>query len=98
MTLNKIPCDEASQVTRTRSCLEGAYDICSHILPVPATVLTHPCRQFLLNPTMPLDYLVRFVQAHETFRKPELAALAALAEIDLEFLFYSEYVRSGPQQ
>lgn len=47
---------------------------------------------------MPIDYLVRFVQAHETFRKPELEALAALAEIDLEFLFYSEYVRSDSQQ
>ena len=47
---------------------------------------------------MPIDYLVRFVQAHETFRKPELEALAALAEIHLEFLFYSKYVRSDSQQ
>lgn len=43
---------------------------------------------------MSIDCLVRLVQAHETFRRPELEALAVLAEIDLEFLFYSEYVRS----
>ena len=41
---------------------------------------------------MSLDYLVRFVQVHETFRQPELEALAFLANINLEFLFYSESV------
>ena len=43
---------------------------------------------------MPVDYLVRFVQVHATFRKPELEALAFLAKINLEFLFYSEFVCS----
>ena len=43
---------------------------------------------------MSIDYLVRLVQVHETFRKPELEALAFLAKITLEFLFYSECVCS----
>lgn len=38
------------------------------------------------------DYLIRFVQVHETFRKPEIEALAVLADVNVEFLFYSEYV------
>lgn len=39
-----------------------------------------------------MEYLVRFVQVHESFRKPELEALAVLANVNLEFLSYSEYV------
>ena len=41
---------------------------------------------------MPNDYLIRLVQVHETFRKPELEALATLAKVDVGFLFYNEYV------
>ncbi|KAI9698940.1 MAG: hypothetical protein M1836_003129 [Candelina mexicana] len=37
-----------------------------------------------------MEYLIRLVQVHETFRKPEIQALAILAEVDLEFLAYSE--------
>lgn len=40
-----------------------------------------------------MDYLIRFVQMHESFRKPETDALATLAGIDLEWVFYSEDVR-----
>lgn len=40
-----------------------------------------------------MEYLVRFVQAHETFRRPELEALADLAGIEIEFVEYSKYVR-----
>ncbi len=40
-----------------------------------------------------MDYLIRFVQMHETFRRPETQALATLADVNVEFLFYSEYVR-----
>ena len=40
-----------------------------------------------------MEYLIRFVQMHETFRKPEIQALATLANMDIEFLVYSEYVR-----
>lgn len=36
-----------------------------------------------------MDYLIRFIQVHESFRKPETDALADLAGLDLEWLFYS---------
>ncbi|KIW06605.1 uncharacterized protein PV09_02320 [Verruconis gallopava] len=35
-----------------------------------------------------MEYLIRFVQMHETFRKPEIEALAELAQINVEFLSY----------
>lgn len=41
-----------------------------------------------------MDFLIRFVQIHETFRKPEIEALAILAKVNVEFIFYSEHV--GP--
>ena len=40
-----------------------------------------------------MDFLIRFVQIHETFRKPEIEALAVLANVNLEFLLYTESVR-----
>ncbi len=40
-----------------------------------------------------MEFLIRFVQIHETFRKPEIEALAALANINVEFLIYGETVR-----
>lgn len=39
-----------------------------------------------------MEYLIRFVQIHESFRKPEVDALAALANVSVEVLFYSECV------
>lgn len=39
-----------------------------------------------------MEYLIRFAQAHESFRKPEIEALAALGGIDIEFLVYHEHV------
>lgn len=39
-----------------------------------------------------MDYLIRFVQMHESFRKPETDALAELAGIELQWVFYSEHV------
>lgn len=42
-----------------------------------------------------MDYLIRFVQLHETFRKPEIDALAEYARIQLHWEFHSEDVR-GP--
>ena len=39
-----------------------------------------------------MEYLIRFAQAHESFRKPEIEALATLAGIDIEFLVYHEHV------
>jgi tRNA (guanine10-N2)-methyltransferase len=37
-------------------------------------------------------YLVRLAQAHESFRKVELQALADLYDIEIEFLKYEEDV------
>ena len=39
-----------------------------------------------------MEYLIRFIQTHETFRKPETDALAELARLNIEWLFYSEDV------
>lgn len=39
-----------------------------------------------------MEYLIRFAQAHETFRQPEIEALAALAGIEVEFVVYDHYV------
>lgn len=43
--------------------------------------------------TITMEYLIRLAQMHETFRKPELEALAALHDVDLEILEYSDQVR-----
>lgn len=37
-----------------------------------------------------MEYLVRFAQVHETFRLPELRALAALNDIRLEIVYYKD--------
>ncbi|KAI9761379.1 MAG: hypothetical protein M4579_001029 [Chaenotheca gracillima] len=37
-----------------------------------------------------MEVLVRFVQAHEAFRKAELEAIASLLNIKFEFIFYDE--------
>ncbi len=42
-----------------------------------------------------MDFLIRFVQIHESFRKPEIEALATLSEVNVEFLFYNECVCSA---
>lgn len=39
-----------------------------------------------------MDYLIRFVQMHETFRKPEIDALAQINNISIEWLSYTEEV------
>lgn len=43
-----------------------------------------------------MDCLVRLVQAHDSFRKPELEALARLADLNIEFLSYFADVRQRP--
>lgn len=40
-----------------------------------------------------MEYLIRLAQVHETFRKPELEALATLHGIDVQFVYYDEQVR-----
>ncbi|KAL6239037.1 hypothetical protein BDW75DRAFT_227416 [Aspergillus navahoensis] len=37
-----------------------------------------------------MEYLIRFAQTHETFRQPELQALASLHNIHLEIIHYDE--------
>ena len=39
-----------------------------------------------------MDYLIRFVQVHESFRKPEIEALAVFHNIDIEWIQYDENV------
>ena len=39
-----------------------------------------------------MEYLIRLVQVHETFRRPELEALAKIYNIELEFIVYDEQV------
>ena len=41
-----------------------------------------------------MEYLIRLAQVHESFRKPEILALATLAGIKVEFLVYDERVRT----
>lgn len=40
------------------------------------------------------EYLIRCVQQHESFRKAELESLATLAGVEMNFISYSESVRS----
>ena len=48
----------------------------------------------LLETHSSMDYLIRFIQAHETFRQPETNALAELLGICIEWVVYSQDVRS----
>lgn len=41
-----------------------------------------------------MEYLIRFVQQHETFRKPEVEALAELLKIKFRWVSYSDDVGS----
>lgn len=43
-----------------------------------------------------MEYMIRFLQVHETFRLAEIEALAALEGINLEVLSYSLSVRYNP--
>ncbi|BDD58459.1 hypothetical protein MPDQ_003412 [Monascus purpureus] len=38
-----------------------------------------------------MEYLIRFAQVHESFRLPEIKALATLAGVDLEVVFYDQF-------
>ena len=40
-----------------------------------------------------MEYLIRLVQAHESFRKSEIEAIAELSGLDLEIISYAEDVR-----
>lgn len=42
---------------------------------------------------MPMDYLIRLIQVHETFRRAETDALAELNGLKIQWLSYSDEVR-----
>ena len=42
-----------------------------------------------------MEFLLRLVQFHESFRRPEVDALAQLAGVEVELLSYHEHVRPG---
>ena len=44
------------------------------------------------------EYIVRFVQLHESFRRAELQALADLVEVPIEFVHYSDEVSDMLEQ
>lgn len=43
-----------------------------------------------------MDFLIKFAQAHETFRLPEIKALAIVEGVDMEIVTYNEDVRYIP--
>ncbi|KAJ5324512.1 tRNA (guanine(10)-N2)-methyltransferase [Penicillium atrosanguineum] len=43
-----------------------------------------------------MEYMVRLAQCHETFRVPELQAVATLVGVDLEIVSYDEYSNQSP--
>jgi tRNA (guanine10-N2)-methyltransferase len=45
-----------------------------------------------------MEYMIRLIQAHDTFRLPELEALAVLEEVTFEVIFYSPTVCSKPSR
>lgn len=44
-----------------------------------------------------MEYLIRFSQSHETFRIPEIQALAKIVGVDLQILHYDLEVCSSPR-
>ena len=55
--------------------------------------LTEPNKRPVTETPVRMEYLIRFAQQHESFRLPEIQALATLARIDLEIISYNEHVR-----
>jgi len=45
-----------------------------------------------------MDYLIRFSQSHETFRIPEIQALAKVVGADMQILHYDLEVCSSPRR
>lgn len=39
-----------------------------------------------------MEYLIRFAQQHVTFRRPEIESLATFFGVDIEIVFYDDYV------
>lgn len=45
-----------------------------------------------------MEYLIRFSQSHETFRVPEIQALAKVIGVDMQILHYDLEVGSSPRR
>lgn len=44
-----------------------------------------------------MDFIIKFAQAHETFRIPEIEALAVIENIPLKVIRYDEAVSQTPK-
>ncbi|KAL4881549.1 SIR2-domain-containing protein [Aspergillus karnatakaensis] len=56
---------------------------------VPGVLPSH-VPQIYISRTVKMEYIIRFAQTHETFRQPEIQAIANLHNIDLEIISYDE--------
>lgn len=43
-----------------------------------------------------MEYVIRMAQSHESFRVPELQAVATLLGVELQIISYSEFVCDPP--
>lgn len=43
-----------------------------------------------------MEFLIRFSQSHETFRMPEIQALAVVAGVDMKVVYYDVEVSTLP--
>ncbi|KAL4862699.1 hypothetical protein BDV12DRAFT_190209 [Aspergillus spectabilis] len=59
---------------------------------VPGVLPSHVPQIYIsrTNEARRMEYIIRFAQAHETFRQPEIQALADLHNIDVEIISYDE--------
>ncbi|KAB8276785.1 hypothetical protein BDV30DRAFT_224116 [Aspergillus minisclerotigenes] len=58
---------------------------------VPGVLPRHVPQIYISRTVVTMEYVIRFAQVHETFRRPEIESLAALAGIDLEILYYDQF-------
>lgn len=45
-----------------------------------------------ISDSLAMEYLIRFAQCHESFRVPEIQAVATLVNVDLRVVSYSDFV------
>ncbi|KAE8375121.1 hypothetical protein BDV26DRAFT_283698 [Aspergillus bertholletiae] len=58
---------------------------------VPGVLPRHVPQIYISRTVVAMEYVIRFAQVHETFRRPEIESLAALAGIDLEIVYYDQF-------
>jgi hypothetical protein len=75
---------------------EGKNHLCRLRIGVIRVVVPYPETVALqLQTVIGMEFLIRFAQVHETFRLPEIEALATLNGIEFELLSYDKYVRTS---